>query len=119
METCNRIMNLVLIIIFIIPCSKPVQLSGESITLSKKTVSKFDNINVCLKPDRPTNDYFSCFGHQMLRKLQDLEDREEFNLVDGVSMRRDESGPRDISNFLDKNPLDYRYLSQIFIRINS
>ncbi|XP_077287701.1 osiris 10a [Arctopsyche grandis] len=44
----------------------------------------------------------------MLEKLQDLEEKEEFNLSEGVTMKRDESGPRDISNFLDKDPTDFR-----------
>lgn len=99
--------SIIFVFTFLVSFSRPVQLPGES--SGKQTISKkSDNINHCLKPDRPSPDLLSCFGNQMLEKMQDLEESEVFNLVDGVTLKRDEAGPRDISNYLDKNPLDFR-----------
>lgn len=108
-----NICRVVFIITFLISCTRPVQLPGEP--TAKQTISKKSStLNFCYKPDTPSSDLFTCVGHQMLEKLQDLEEKEEFNLAEGVIMKRDESGPRDISNYLDKDPMDFRYISKSY-----
>lgn len=99
--------SLAIIAAFLVSYTKEVQLLNDVPT---NTISKSIEFNACLKPDRPSGGLVTCFGHQALRQLQDLEEREEFALADGVSLKRDDAGPRDISNFLDRDPMDFRYV---------
>lgn len=67
-------------------------------------------LNECISVRRST-DVGVCFGKELLNKLNKYDEADAFSLATGVSFVRDEKTPRDIGAFLDKDPMDFRYIS--------
>jgi hypothetical protein len=65
----------------------------------------------CLKQDKPS--LISCVGRQALDTLQDLNDRSNFTLAEGVVFVKDEGilGRSSPINFIDQDPTDFRCFS--------
>ncbi|CAH2268234.1 jg22293 [Pararge aegeria aegeria] len=73
----------------------------------KRSNEEGSQLNECLSvSDR--SEVGVCFGKELLNKLNDYDETDSFSLVTGVSFVRDEKLPRDIGNFLDKDPMDFR-----------
>lgn len=86
----------------------PVQLhlqEGEEISENNVENSK---LNDCLKSQSGNQDLGVCFGKEILNNLNKYEEADTFSLATGVSFVRDEKTPRDITSFLDKDPMDFR-----------
>lgn len=66
-------------------------------------------LNECISIER-SSDLGVCFGKEVLNKLNNYDEAETFSLATGISFVRDEKTPRDIGSFLDKDPMDFRYL---------
>ncbi|CAG4970433.1 unnamed protein product [Colias eurytheme] len=85
----------------------PIQLQqGE--TLEGNNVDN-TNLNACLNEERGAA---VCFGKELLHKLNNYDEADSFSLANGVSFVRDEKTPRDISAFLDKDPMDFRSIME-------
>lgn len=83
----------------------PIQLQeGEEI---KKNDVENADLNQCLSVQRGA-DVGTCFGKELLNKLNKFDEAESFSLANGIDFVRDEKTPRDFGSFLDKDPLDFR-----------
>ncbi|KAJ2940528.1 hypothetical protein O0L34_g6464 [Tuta absoluta] len=87
----------------------PIQLQqGEEI---KENNVEDSQLNQCINVRRST-EVGVCFGKELLHKLNQYEESDEFSLANGVSFVRDEKTPRDIASFLDKDPMDFRSIME-------
>lgn len=85
----------------------PIQLQeGEQIVENDVSDSQ---LNECISIQR-SSELGVCFGKEVLNKLNKYDEAEAFSLATGVSFVRDEKTPRDIGSFLDKDPMDFRYI---------
>lgn len=50
----------------------------------------------------------TCAGNKALHTLQVWEDADNFSLIEGLKIVRDEKASRTFENFLDKDPMDFR-----------
>ncbi|XP_038219393.1 uncharacterized protein LOC119837737 [Zerene cesonia] len=88
---------------------KPIQLQqGETIEGNNVEGT---NLNACLSEERGAA-LGVCFGKELLHKLNNYDEADSFSLASGVSFVRDEKTPRDISAFLDKDPMDFRSIME-------
>lgn len=71
-------------------------------------ITKFDQ---CVaKVQGTTSNLVSCFGHPALDSLQEIDNTENFTLVEGIKLvKMDGLSSRNI-NWLDQDPTDFRYL---------
>ncbi|KAI5645727.1 hypothetical protein NE865_02394 [Phthorimaea operculella] len=87
----------------------PIQLQqGEEI---KENNVEDSQLNQCISVRRST-EVGVCFAKELLHKLNQYEESDEFSLANGVSFVRDEKTPRDIASFLDKDPMDFRSIME-------
>lgn len=87
----------------------PVQIQlqeGEELDDNKLQGSQ---LNKCLS-ERRGAEVGVCFGKELLSNLNQYDEAESFTLATGVTFVRDEKTPREFGNFLDKDPMDYRYI---------
>jgi hypothetical protein len=70
---------------------------------------QFNTFGHCLKRDDKPN-LVKCAGQQMLETLQEFDNLDNFTLVKGLTLSRDESvmGRSNSVNFLDQDPSDIR-----------
>ncbi|XP_055383040.1 uncharacterized protein LOC129613119 [Condylostylus longicornis] len=59
-------------------------------------------------PGKSSSNIKECVGHQMLNFLQNIEDAENFTLIKGLKIVKDEKAERSVANVLDQDPVDFR-----------
>lgn len=85
----------------------PIQLQeGEQLVENDLNGSQ---LNECISVQR-SSELGVCFGKEVLNKLNTYDEAETFSLATGISFVRDDKTPRDIGSFLDKDPMDFRYI---------
>lgn len=85
----------------------PIQLqAGEEL---KENNVEHSELNDCVSVQR-SSEVGVCFGKELLNNLNKYDEAESFSLANGVSFVRDEKTPRHFGGFLDKDPMDFRYL---------
>lgn len=78
------------------------------ITLIRYGCSETDIFGSCIKSHENPG-IKSCFGQQLIQYLNDFESSSNYTLTEGVLLNKDDSiMPRNVPNFLDQDPLDYR-----------
>ncbi|XP_026323050.1 uncharacterized protein LOC113232513 isoform X3 [Hyposmocoma kahamanoa] len=87
----------------------PIQLQDEE-ELKENNVEDSE-LNQCISVHRST-EIGSCFGKELLNRLNQYNEAESFSLSTGVSFVRDEKTPRDFGSFLDKDPMDFRSMME-------
>lgn len=97
---------LLILVIEVIPIEIDLQ-EGEELKANNIDDSQ---LNECLSVRR-SSEVGVCFGKELLHKLNKYDEADSFSLATGVSFIRDEKAPRDIGTFLDKDPMDFRYIS--------
>lgn len=95
---------IVLLLIFVVEVI-PIQLSNQD-DLKENNLGNSE-LNQCLSVERGFR-VGACFGKEVLNKLNTYDETDSFSLATGVDLVRDEKAPRDIGNFLDKDPMDFR-----------
>ncbi|KAF9819272.1 hypothetical protein SFRURICE_000263 [Spodoptera frugiperda] len=98
-----RCVILLILVVEVIPIQIELQ-EGEEIKGNNVDDSQ---LNECISVRRST-EIGECFGKELLTKLNKYDEADSFSLATGVSFVRDEKTPRDISAFLDKDPMDFR-----------
>lgn len=90
----------------------PIQLQeGEEL---KENNVEHSELNDCVSVQR-SSEVGVCFGKELLNNLNKYDEAESFSLANGVSFVRDEKTPRHFGGFLDKDPMDFRYLFYNFL----
>lgn len=91
---------------FIINLTYYVNCTMNSPSFFKSFMSKFDQ---CVaKVQGTTTNLISCFGHPALDSLQEIENQENFTIVEGVSLVKAEGPSTRNINWLDQDPTDVR-----------
>lgn len=105
-----RCVLLLILVVEVIPIQLDLQ-EGEEVKGNHVDDSQ---LNECISVRRST-EVGVCFGKELLNKLNKYDEADAFSLATGVSFVRDEKTPRDIGAFLDKDPMDFRYLCLFLI----
>lgn len=71
------------------------------------TPSLEESFRQCLV-SRPANGFGYCMGVGAITKLQNMDGDPEFDLVDGITLTRDQQQFREVHNFADTDPSDFR-----------
>ncbi|XP_072935186.1 uncharacterized protein Osi10a isoform X2 [Epargyreus clarus] len=89
----------------------PIQLELQEGEELKGNNVDNSQLNECINGHR-NSEVGVCFGKEILNQLNNYEESDTFSLATGVSFVRDEKTPRDISSFLDKDPMDFRSIME-------
>jgi hypothetical protein len=102
MEMLKTICYFYIIVITCVKNSNQIQYKGNSFAR-------------CLKQDKPS--LMTCIGQQALDSLQDINEKSNFTLTEGVVFVKEEGilGRSSPINFIDQDPTDFRYLFQFLL----
>ncbi|CAG4964218.1 unnamed protein product [Parnassius apollo] len=108
MSLSNKSFFLILLsILEVIPIQIDLQ-EGEEINENNVQVSQ---LNECLSVKRGA-EVGVCFSKELLANLNQYDEADSFSLATGVTFIRDEKTPRNLGNFLDKDPMDFRSIME-------